>query len=120
MEKSELKKTKKILLEEKIRLERELSSIAEKKKNVADDFDSRFPNWGDDIDSNAAEVNDYSSRLGVEHSLEKLLRAVSAALLRVEDGTYGNCSKCGGKINAARLKAYPAATECIKCQKNNS
>ncbi len=120
MKKSELKKAKEILLKEKLRLESELSSIAEKKKKVADDFDSRFPNWGDDVDSNAAEVDAYSSRLGIEHSLEKLLRAVSAALLRVDNGSYGVCSKCKGKISAARLKAFPAAAHCMKCQANNS
>lgn len=116
MNKNKLKKVKDILLKEKARLESELSSIGKKKEKFDDDFDSRFPNWGDDVDSNAAEVNTYSSRLGVERNLERMLRAVNTALEKIEDGTYGLCAQCGNKINDARLQVFPAATHCMKCQ----
>jgi len=40
---------------------------------------------------------------------------VTAALARVDDGTYGVCSGCGRRIPAARLRARPAATMCVDC-----
>jgi len=45
-------------------------------------------------------------------------RAAEAAdaLKRIQDGTYGICCDCGGKIPTARLHAKPEATRCIDCQ----
>ncbi len=43
------------------------------------------------------------------------LSAVEAALARIADGTYGTCTRCGLKINAARLTAMPEAAMCAAC-----
>lgn len=43
------------------------------------------------------------------------LRAVQAALRRLEDGTYGECLSCGGEIGEGRLKAIPEAALCVDC-----
>lgn len=120
MEQDLLKQIKDILLKEKERLEKELLSIADKKEDVVNDFDSRFPNWGDDVDSNAAEVDTYSSRLGIEKNLENLLQTTTKALAKIDNGTYGICEQCGKEIQIARLKAYPAANFCMKCQADKS
>ncbi len=120
MDQNFLQQTKASLVKEKERLEKELLSIANKKEQVEDDFDSRYPNWGDDIDSNAAEVDTYSSRLGIEKNLESLLQSTTKALDKINNGTYGLCEQCGQEIQLARLKAYPAATFCMKCQADKS
>lgn len=44
------------------------------------------------------------------------LADVEAALRRIASGTYGECVDCGEGIALARLRAYPAATRCIRCQ----
>ena len=44
------------------------------------------------------------------------LKDVEAALARIGDGSYGNCSDCGNEIGRARLKANPAARRCLPCQ----
>ncbi|WIW95209.1 TraR/DksA family transcriptional regulator [Altererythrobacter rubellus] len=36
-------------------------------------------------------------------------------MLRIENGTYGTCSKCGKDIRRERLEARPIATRCIDC-----
>ena len=46
----------------------------------------------------------------------KELREVEDALARIRDGDYGTCIDCGGPIGVARLKAYPTAVRCIRCQ----
>ena len=51
----------------------------------------------------------------VRHALAELTQ-VDAALARMRDGTYGECTDCGEAIAPARLRAYPAATRCIACQ----
>jgi RNA polymerase-binding protein DksA len=41
---------------------------------------------------------------------------ITAALERVDEGTYGVCERCGEEIQAARLDAIPEAELCRDCQ----
>lgn len=41
---------------------------------------------------------------------------VEAALQRLDNGTYGDCSDCGEPILLQRLKLQPAAQRCAPCQ----
>ncbi len=43
------------------------------------------------------------------------VKEVQQALVRLDEGTYGECVKCGEPISAARLEALPAAAFCINC-----
>ena len=52
---------------------------------------------------------------GIDEVLRKEIVAIRNALGRIDNGTYGVCVKCGGKIGKERLKALPTATTCIKC-----
>lgn len=40
---------------------------------------------------------------------------ISAALSRVEDGSYGTCATCAGRIAIGRLEARPSTDFCISC-----
>lgn len=59
-----------------------------------------------------------------EHALElrtrdrerKLLKKIEAALLRLEDGSYGYCEETGDPIGVPRLLARPTATLTIEAQ----
>ena len=46
---------------------------------------------------------------------ERTVTALDAALVRVDDGTYGICQRCGRAIAPARLEARPTATTCVAC-----
>ena len=41
---------------------------------------------------------------------------IRTALARLDAGTYGLCTLCGGAIPAARLDAVPHAASCLSCQ----
>ena len=43
------------------------------------------------------------------------LDKIQASLDRIDEGTYGTCEECGGKIPKTRLNAIPYATLCVKC-----
>lgn len=45
-----------------------------------------------------------------------LLQMVEGALVRISEGTYGDCVSCGNEINPKRLEAVPWARHCIGCQ----
>ena len=51
----------------------------------------------------------------VRHVLADLTE-VDAALVRMRDGTYGDCADCDAPIAPARLMAYPTAQRCVACQ----
>lgn len=44
------------------------------------------------------------------------LRSIAAALQRIDNGVYGECTDCGVHIPEARLKVAPDAPRCIHCQ----
>ncbi len=58
------------------------------------------------VDLNLAEI---------DRDLQEL-RDVEAALLRLRQGAYGECSDCNDPIALKRLEVNPAAQRCIKCQ----
>jgi len=41
--------------------------------------------------------------------------AIDDALLRLDEGRYGVCKRCGQPIGAERLAARPAAATCVRC-----
>jgi DnaK suppressor protein len=41
---------------------------------------------------------------------------VLAALVRIDEGSYGQCVGCGHQIPAGRLDARPDAARCVGCQ----
>jgi DnaK suppressor protein len=40
---------------------------------------------------------------------------IDAALIRIDDGSYGECLRCGEDIAEGRLEVDPAATLCVDC-----
>jgi len=48
----------------------------------------------------------------------KLLREISGALRRIENGTYGVCAECEEPISSKRLDAVPWARYCVTCQES--
>lgn len=59
------------------------------------------------------EGDEVLERLGSASAAE--LRAVRAALRRIEDGSYGECANCGEKIPVKRLEIIPHAARCARC-----
>jgi DnaK suppressor protein len=44
------------------------------------------------------------------------LNKINDALVRLEQGTYGNCFDCGEEIAEKRLRALPFAVRCKDCE----
>jgi DnaK suppressor protein len=55
--------------------------------------------------------------LGLNRRSE-LVRNIQAALRRIEDGTFGTCTKCEEVIGRNRLVAVPWTSFCISCQES--
>ena len=103
------------LEKEKSKLEGELMKFAKPTDNP-ENFETKYDDFGDDRDDNASEVEEYADNIALENNLETQLRDVNDALEKMDNGKYGFCEKCQGEIDVERLKAYPAAKNCIKCK----
>ncbi|WP_233261960.1 TraR/DksA family transcriptional regulator [Vitiosangium sp. GDMCC 1.1324] len=65
---------------------------------------------------------DEASEGSAEAVLEQLsererreLRDIDDALVRIEQGRFGHCARCGGAIGRHRLRAIPEARHCMAC-----
>lgn len=54
--------------------------------------------------------------LGVIDRHIRELRDIEATRARVRAGRFGICIDCGDDIGFERLKAYPTAKRCVRCQ----
>jgi DnaK suppressor protein len=109
MNKKELDKFKKELLEKRADI---LRTISDKKER-----DLRDVEVGDEIDS-ASQQEEKEMFFEVTDSERSMLDAIEAALRRIDKGTFGQCESCRGKVSDARLKALPWVRYCINCQSN--
>jgi RNA polymerase-binding protein DksA len=53
----------------------------------------------------------------LEENSSNVLAEIDAALVRIDEGTFGTCATCGKEIPTARLEAVPWATLCIDCKR---
>ncbi len=106
---------KKDLKKFRIALEQKRQSIIEATGKKAHWENMEDMRRGDFIDQ-ASEDNDIHVNLRLLQIDAKLLRAIDAAIERIEKGNYGICTICEGEISLARLKAVPWTSVCIACK----
>ncbi len=68
-----------------------------------------------DSSERAVEMEDDASLEAQAALVAREIASVSRALLRIENGTYGECVRCGDTIAPKRLEARPEAALCISC-----
>jgi RNA polymerase-binding protein DksA len=112
---STLDRLRRRLGEERGRLLEVIQEIEEEREEVrlTETSSERSP------DPNTAEGGslafELEKELSVARNAEDLLSKVDEAMMRMDEGTYGNCIECGKPIPVARLDALPYATLCVEC-----
>ena len=104
------------LLDERRRVKEALDYIHEENRGQLEDDREEIPSDNHPGDM-ATSTFDRELDATLEGNEERLLQAIDAALQRIEDGTYGICSKCGEAIPEERLEALPWTTVCIDCKR---
>lgn len=99
----------------KARLEAQLEELQTRLQRIADDL-SEPPN--PDSEEQATETQDDATLEGEGALVSREIGSVKRALARIEDGTYGECVRCGEDIAPARLEARPEAALCIDCARS--
>ncbi|HEY2963010.1 MAG TPA: TraR/DksA family transcriptional regulator [Pyrinomonadaceae bacterium] len=69
----------------------------------------------DSVDLSVQDLNkEIALRLGERSS--QVVADIDQALLRIKEGTYGICARCGKPIDERRLEALPTARYDAACQ----
>ena len=72
---------------------------------------------GVDDSGEMSELNlNRSTALTLATHQSQLIEEIDEALQRIDDGTYGQCSRCGKPLDEERLKAMPTAKYDAECQ----
>ncbi|HBF31140.1 TraR/DksA family transcriptional regulator [Rhizobium sp.] len=71
-----------------------------------------------DSEEQAVEAENDEVLEGLGHAGEDELRAIDAALIRIDKGTYGKCVSCGQPIAPERLALLPATPFCQDCARH--
>jgi DnaK suppressor protein len=91
---------------------RELMFEVDRTVHHMQDEAANFP----DPNDRATQESEFGLELRTRDRERKLLRKIDAALMRIEDGSYGFCDETGEEIGLKRLEARPVATLCLEAQ----
>ena len=112
--KKELDDLRERLLAEQAELQEQLTTI-EEQSFAASQSDLSGEVSFDEENADAGSFTFERERdLSIENNVRDLMGKIDRALVRMDEGTYGICSRCGKPIEKARLKALPYVDLCIK------
>lgn len=114
--------TKQELQEFKELINKKLETARKEYKNLSDHLQDNSTKDTDPIWFDANYINETASIEETGHHvirLKKFIDSLSAALVRIENGTYGVCTKTGELIPKGRLMAVPHATLSINAKLDN-
>lgn len=115
MKKADAKIYKERLLILRARLRGDVSALADSalgSHRSESRGESKTPTHMADVGSDNYEQ---TLTLSLMENEEERLDQIEAALERIEDGSYGLCVECDGRIPKARLNAIPFTSYCVKC-----
>lgn len=104
------------LIEEKSRLEAELSKVGRINPSNPADWEPTAADLNvlkSDKNEASDRMSDFENRSAIEVELENRHENIVKALARIKDEAYGKCKIDGGEIEEKRLEANPAAETCM-------
>ena len=118
MNKKESKHFEQRLIEERIKLLKELGYFEDKifsnsQRDAAGDLSAYSVHMADQ----ATDAQEREKAYHMASAEGRLLYHIDEALARIKDGSYGNCQGCAKPIGKSRLEVVPHARLCIECKK---
>jgi DnaK suppressor protein len=110
----ELDELRERLLAEQVELQEQLATIEEQSFATSQSDISGEVSFDEENADAGTFTFERERDLSIENNVRDLLGKIDRALARMDDGTYGICSRCGKPIEKARLQALPYADLCIK------
>lgn len=115
MTEDQLAHFKKVLLEEKARVEAELASYADEDRDSSEEDAAGELSHADANDpaDEGTNLMDRDRNYAAEDNMGRILGKVERALKKIDEGTYGLSDIDGTPIPLARLKALPYAVTTV-------
>jgi RNA polymerase-binding protein DksA len=114
--KKELGYYKQKLLAERDRILRELGRITESINEASDEQEAAKQSYSNHLADIGTDYMEKEKNYYYADQEGQYLKAIEAAIERIEKGDYGLCMECGDLISEKRLEAVPAAELCINCK----
>ena len=109
MSKRDLEKYRRLLLEKKSSLSRDLAKTRNAEEETIEESTQ-------DIADKAVSSYTREFLYSLSDTDRNTLVRIDQALERIDDGTYGNCMNCGQAMAEKRLTAVPWTPHCVDCQ----
>lgn len=117
MRKLNVDRYRKILEQERQRLDDEMDAVEEHigygdtrgGQSELADYDNHPGDTGTDTFEKEKDV-------ALRDNLRSMVGRIDEALGKMSRGTYGECDRCGREIPVGRLDAVPWAIYCVECQ----
>ena len=107
---------RKRLLDERARVQEAIEYLHKENPGSMEDETQEIPS--DNHPGDFASVTfDREMDYTLEENEGRLLKDIDAALVRIDNGTFGICQSCGKPIDPERLEALPYTTQCIDCKR---
>ena len=116
MRQSDLEKFKKLLLEKRSTLLKEMGLIEESHGSTIKEATGDLTHYSYHMADQGTDNMEREMAFAQGSKSRRLLYHIDEALRRVEEGTYGKCHGCGKQIQVPRLTAVPHARLCIQCK----
>jgi DnaK suppressor protein len=106
------------LVEEQERLVQAVDFLErENPGSISDELGDIVTSGDDNLGDTASATYERELDQSLGEGAQQTLLAISDALRKIEDGTFGTCEVCGNPIGAGRLAAIPWARLCIDDQR---
>ncbi len=114
--KKELEHYRQRLLAERDRILRELGRITEAINESAEEQDAAKQSYSNHLADIGSDYMEKEKNYYYADQEGQYLKAIEAAIARIDSGEYGQCAECLDLISDKRLEAVPAAELCIACK----
>jgi RNA polymerase-binding transcription factor DksA len=99
----------------RLRLRDEMVSIGARRALINRDVGHREEALAADFAEQAIELENAETLYALDDQLQMEAHEIQAALMRLDQGSYGTCEACGTQIDERRLAALPATRFCVRC-----
>lgn len=116
MRKLDPDKYRKMLLQERERLHKEIEFIEQDISYADAGGNSELSDYDQHPADTGSETYEKEKDLSIRDSWREVIGRIDEAIGKLDRGTYGECDRCGREIPKERLDAIPYAIYCVECQ----
>jgi len=116
MRKLDLDKYRRMLLQEREHLHKEIEYIEEDISYADSGGQTELADYDQHPADTGSETYEKEKDLAIRDSWREIIGRIDEAVGKIDQGTYGQCDRCGREIPKERLDAIPYAIYCVECQ----